>query len=203
MAETKNASSKLPAGAAGTDEDEFYDSASDSFPKAEHLAPSVPPKFGPGRLVAIWPTGHGTRKNERGETYPFVTTVTLTLDDGPDGDLTGPGWSEDAVELIPPGVVRLDDFQHSTSGLVARLQRRLVGRNADGVPLKFRPMIGRMNTQASKANKNVPAYSISAVTDADKVTIRQHGDRIRAINTELEDAATTGSADPDTAAFSE
>lgn len=185
--------------------DSFYDDATDVFPKVEHLAPSIPPNFGDGRLLAIWVTGEGKRKNDRGEFYPYVETVTVALDEGPNGQdwLTGSnGWSEEASTLIPASPARLDKFQHSTGGLVGRLLPRLTGRNREGVPLRFRPMIGRINTQPSKANKHVPAYSIAKPTDADRAIVEAHGDYIRKINRELETAATTGS-DPDTAAFTE
>jgi hypothetical protein len=185
-------------------QDDFYDDATDTFPKVEHLAPSIPPNFGAGRLCAIWVTGEGKRKNDRGEFYPYVETVTVVLDEGPNGQdwLTGQnGWSEDASTLVPASPFRLDKFQHSTGGLVSRLSRRLTGRNADGVPLRFRPMIGRINTQSSKANKHVPAYSIAKPTDADREVVNGHGDLLRSINRELEAAETTGGSDPDTAAF--
>jgi hypothetical protein len=169
----------------GQDADDFYDDATAGFPKAEHLAPSVPPKFGPGRLVAIWARENGKRKNDKGEVYPFVDTITVTLDDGPDGDLTGPGWSEDAVELVPPGVQRLE-LQHSTGGLVARLSKRVEGVNAKGIKLKYRPMIGRINTQASKNNKNVAAFSVSEPTDEDRSIVDKHREMIIGINQELE-----------------
>lgn len=162
-----------------TDEDsEWMDGASATFPKAENLAPSIPPKFGPGRLVAIWAQETGTRKNDQGKEYPFVQTLTLVLDDGPDG-----GQSDEVVGSAP---VRLEDFQHSTSGLVARLQKRVTGVNAKGVPLRYRPMIGRMNTQASKQNKNVAAFSISEPTAEDMIVARKYKDMITGINKELE-----------------
>lgn len=179
---------------------EFYDDATDNFPKVSHLAPSVPPKFGEGRLVAIWVTGEGKRKNDEGEFYPYVETVTVTLDDGPDGALSGPGWDPEAEDLVGPGVNRLDKFQHSTGGLVARLTKRLTGKDKNGVPLRFRPMVGRLNTQPSKKNKNVPAYSIRPCTEAERAIVERHGDMIRAINKELETGETTG-GDPDTQAF--
>lgn len=169
------------------DDDDFYDDASSAFPKVEHLAPSVPPKFGPGRLLAIWVQAAGKRKNDRGEFYPYVETVTVTLDDGPEG-LSAPGWPDEAAATVPAGVQRLDKFQHSTSGLVARLERRLTARNPKGVLLKYRPMIGRINTQASSANKNVAAYSISEPTEADRAVIEAHKAMIIAINHELEAA---------------
>lgn len=170
---------------------DFYDDATDTFPKMEHLAPSVPPNFGPGRLVAIWAIGQGTRQNDKGKTYPYVETVTVTLDDGPSG-LSGLGWEPTAAELVPEGVQRLDKFQHSTGGLVARLGKRVDGRSQDGTPLRFRPMIGRINTQPSSQNKNVAAYSISRPTDEDRAIVERHGDLIRSINKELETKETTG-----------
>jgi hypothetical protein len=181
-----------------TGADDFYDDATDTFPKAEHLAPSIPPNFGDGRLLAIWVLSEGTRTGDNGP-YPFVETITVTLDDGPNG-LDAPGFPEESEELVGSGFQRLDKFQHSTGGLVARLSKRLTGRNRDGVPLRFRPLIGRINTQPSKNNKHVPAYSLSTPVDSDREIISSYGNEIRAINRELEDAATTGG---DTAAFKE
>lgn len=194
MVDSKSKAAGKPA------EDDFYDDATNEFPKVEHLAPSLPPKFGPGRLLAIWVKGAGTRTNDKGKTYKYVDTITVTLDDGPEG-LSAPGWAENAEELVPAGVQRLD-LQHSTGGLVARLEKRLNGKAVDGTPLKFRPLIGRLNTQASSQNKNVAAYSISQPTDEDRAVIRGHGDMIRGINAELEKGATEG-ADPDTSPFTE
>lgn len=174
------------------DEDDFYDEASSLFPKAEHLAPSIPPKFGDGRLVAIWPTSQGTRTSKTdNKPYPYVETVTVVLDDGPDGNLSGPGWAEEAAEIVPAvgdgEPVRLDKFQHSTSGLVARLEKRLTGKHPKTkTPLRFRPMIGRMNTRASANNKNVAAYSVAEMTDGDRVIAEKHKAYIIAINKELE-----------------
>jgi hypothetical protein len=175
-----------------TDEDsEWMDGASASFPKAEHLAPALPPNFGPGRLVAIWAKSAGNRRNDSGKEYPYVSTLTLVLDEGPDGQawLTGQnGWDPEASTIVPASPVRLDDFQHSTGGLVARLQKRLTGKTPAGVSLRYRPMVGRMNTQASKTNKNVAAFSISEPTQADMEVARKYKDMIKAINAELEAA---------------
>jgi hypothetical protein len=163
-----------------SEDEEWMDGASATFPKAENLAPSVPPNFGPGRLVAIWAQENGTRTNDKGKTYPYVQTLTLVLDNGPDGTQV-----DDTVGNAP---VRLEDFQHSTGGLVARLSKRVTGKSPKGVPLKYRPMIGRMNTQASSQNKNVPAFSISEPTPEDMVKAREYKAMITAINAELEAA---------------
>jgi hypothetical protein len=174
-----NAKANESTAAVITDEDsEWMDGASATFPKAENLAPSVPPNFGPGRLVAIWAQENGTRKNDSGKEYPYVQTLTLVLDNGPDGNQT-----DDTVGKAP---VRLEDFQHSTGGLVARLSKRVTGKSPKGVPLKYRPMIGRMNTQASSQNKNVAAFSISEPTAADMEVARGYAEMIKGINAELE-----------------
>lgn len=159
-------------------EDEFYDDATSAFPSIEHLAPSVPPNFGAGRLVAIWAKENGTAKSStNNKDYGFTETITLVLDDGPDGDQVN--------ELVPAAPQRLD-LRHSTTGLYSRLRLRAEGVNAKGVPLRFRPMIGRINTQASRNNKNVPAYSIAEPTDADREIVMKFKDDIVAINKELE-----------------
>lgn len=172
------------------DDSEWMDGATASFPKTDDLAPTDPGKFGPGRLVAIWAKEKGSRLNEEGKPYPFVETLTLVLDDGPDGD--------QATELVGPAPVRLEGFQHSTTGLVARLEKRVKGVNAKNIPLRFRPMIGRMNTQASKKNKKVAAFSISEPTAEDMIIARKYKDMITTINRELEEAE---KAAEDTAAF--
>lgn len=183
-------------------DEDFYDDASSLFPKAEHLAPAGKP-FGPGRLVAIWPTGvKGTRKGTNGQPYTWVETVTLVLDESPNDQdwLTGQnGWDSQAAELVGPAPFRLDKFQHSTTGLVARLEKRIDGKNQAGVPLRFRPMIGRMNTQPSSVNKNVAAFSISEMTDEDRQgPLQRHKALIISINKELEAAAKNAE---DSAAF--
>lgn len=177
-----NAKAAEPTKAVTAEDEEWMDGASATFPKAENLAPSVPPNFGAGRLVAIWALENGTRKNDKGKEYPYVNTLTLVLDNGPDGDQTD--------EVIGNAPVRLEDFQHSTGGLVARLNKRVTGVNAKGVKLKYRPMIGRMNTQPSSQNKNVAAFSISEPTAEDMAVARQYKDMITAINKELEEKDT-------------
>jgi len=189
---TSNKPADVNTKAITSEDEEWMDGASATFAKAEHLAPSLPPNFGDGRLVAIWAQENGTRKstNPGGKDYPFVSTVTLVLDEGTNGQdwLTGAnGWDAEASTVIPAAPVRLDDFQHSTGGLVARLSKRVTGVNVKtGTPLKYRPMIGRMNTRASAQNKNVPAFSISEPTAADMVIARKYADMIKGINAELE-----------------
>jgi hypothetical protein len=175
MATSNKANDTAPAITA--EDEEWMDGASSAFPKVENLAPSIPPNYGDGRLLAIWALSNGTRKGDNG-TYPFVETVTLVLDNGPDG--------KQVDDLVGPAPVRLDGFQHSTTGLVSRLNKRVDATNPKGVRLKYRPMIGRLNTQASKANKNVAAFSIAEPTAADMVIAREYKAMITAINAELE-----------------
>jgi hypothetical protein len=164
---------------AADDDDDWMDGASSTFPKMENLAPCVSGSFGPGRLVAIWAVSNGERKNDEGKVYPYVETVTLVLDDGPDGNMF-----DDLIGVAP---VRLEGFQHSTGGLVARLSKRVNGVGVNGVKLRYRPIVGRINTQASKINKHVAAFSISEPTDQDMAVAREYKAMIIGINKELEE----------------
>lgn len=160
-----------------TNEDEFYDDASSAFPSPEDLCPADPKGEVVGRLVAIWALANGTAKGENGP-YPFTESVTLVLDDGPNGDL--------ATDLIGAAPQRLD-LRHSTTGLQSRLRGRVEGINAKGVRLKYRPLIGRVNTRPStKYKKGSPAYSISEPSVEDRAIIEAHKAQIIAINRELE-----------------
>lgn len=161
------------------DGDDFYDDASTSFPAIADLAPDGTfdrGRVGPGRLVAIWVRKGGTRKGDNG-IYEYVETVTLVLDDGPDGNYFS--------EQVPQAPQRLDGFQHSTTGMVTRLKPRLTGKDAKGRELKYLPMVGRINTQVSKVAKDKAAYSISPPEDADRVILNFHRDMIIGINREL------------------
>ena len=173
--------------------DEFYDEATEAFPSVDDLAP-LADKNNPtteGRLVAIWALENGQDKGDNGM-YPWTKTITLVLDDGPEGDQT--------TELVGPAPVRLE-LRHSTVGIQTRLAPRVNGRDKNDQPLRFRPMIGRVNTRPStRYKKGSPAVSISKPTDADKGIVMAHAEQIRSINAELEQAATLG-ASPDSAAF--
>lgn len=171
-------------------QDEFYDDATEAFPSVDDLAPLATNKNPDttGRLVAIWALENGTAQGEKGP-YSFTETITLVLDDGPDGD--------QATELVGAAPVELK-LRHSTTGIQTRVGPRVEGmskpkRDADGqiitpsVPLKFRPMIGRINTRAPKNYKNGnPAVSIAVPTDADREIARRYETEIRAINERLE-----------------
>jgi hypothetical protein len=161
------------------DEDEFYDNATDAFPSVEHLAPSVPPNFGDGRLVAIWALENGQAKSKTdGSVYGYTQTITLALDDGPNGDQIN--------EMVGPAPFRVP-MRHSTGYIHSKLKDRVTGKNQKGVPLRFRPYLGRVNTQVSKASKNQAAYGIVPATEQEIAdVVMRHKALIVSINKELE-----------------
>lgn len=156
-------------------EDEFFDSATSEFAAKEDLK---------DRLVAIWNTGKaGTRKSDAtGKPYDYVETVTLVLDDGPNG------WQAKRPEgdpnLVPSvadeGPQRLDGFQWSATGIYTRTVKRPVGG---------KPMIGRINSKPNKTKGMSPPWSIAEMTEEDKVTAREHRDLLISITEELAKAA--------------
>jgi hypothetical protein len=189
MASNTKANETAPAVTA--EDEEWMDGAKTAFPSIENLAPSLRGSYGPGRLVAIWAVenGVGQSTTTAGKTYGYTETITLVLDDGPDGTQTD--------ELIGAAPVRLE-MRHSTTGLHSRLKPRVDGVNAKGIKLRFRPMVGRINTQESKNSKNQAAFSISDPSPEDMVTARKYKDMILSINQELEAKA---ASDEDSAAF--
>lgn len=173
-----NAKANTEAAPAVTAEDEeWMDGAKAAFPSIENLAPSIPPNFGAGRLVAIYARENGVGKGDNGP-YPYVETITLVLDNGPDG-----AQSDDLVPAVTGDPIRLD-LRHSTTGLVARLKPRV------GTAKGNRPLVGRINTQASSRNKNVAAFSIAEPTAEDMNVARAAKAYIMAVNKELDEAAT-------------
>lgn len=141
-------------------EDEFFDSATSEFPAKEDLK---------DRLVAIWNTGkEGTRTSQAtGKSYPWVETVTLVLDDGPQG-WNAVRWDGEA-NLVPSvatdGPQRLDGFQWSAAGIYSRASKR---------PIGGKPMIGRINSRKNSVKGMADAWSISEMTDEDKDIARKH-----------------------------
>lgn len=185
------ATKKAPA--PQVEEDDFYDDATEAFPSKDDLAPLADQKKNPttdGRLVAIWAQKNGRDKKANGQgMYDWTESITLVLDDGPDGD--------QVTDLVGPAPVELN-LRHSTSGIQSRLAPRVDGmtkpkRDQDGniivpaVSLKFRPMIGRVNTRPSTVQKGGSlAFSIAAPTEEDKVIIEKHKALIKEINQRLE-----------------
>jgi hypothetical protein len=157
-----------------TPEDEFFDDAQETFPGKEDLK---------DRLVAVWALEKGTDKNADGKVYATVQSVTLVLDDGPDG------WSPTSIrdgEATPNRVPSVEEeglqelaLRWSTEGMVSRLAPR--------VDKTTKPMIGRINSRPNKVKGRSASWSIAAPTEDDKVIVRQHADEIRAVSQRIQD----------------
>lgn len=154
-------------------EDEFFDDAQDVFPGKEDLK---------DRLVAVWALENGQDQNAEGKRYATVKTVTLVLDDGPDGTSAETAIRDEEVgpNRVGPAPAELD-LRWSTEGMVARLAPR-VGKT-------WKPMIGRINSQKNKVKGRSPSWSISAPTEEDKIIAREHAGLIRAVSSRLETEA--------------
>lgn len=175
----------------GTTQDEFYDDAQDVFPGKEDLK---------DRLVAVWALEKGTDKNTDGKTYPFVTSVTLVLDDGPNGwsptSIRDGEATENRVPSVDEEGLQEINLRWSTNGMVSRLAPR-VGRT-------FKPMVGRINSRPNKTKGRSASWSIASTTDEDKATIRAHESEIREIMNRLQAEKDKALGDsPDNAAFTE
>lgn len=185
-------------------DDEFYDEATNEFPSVNDLVPGAHNMIKDtvlGRLVAIWALENGTRKNDSGGTYEYTDAIVLVLDDGPDG--------KQVTDLVPAAPWE-GKLRFSTAGTQSRLAPRVDGwtkakKGEDGkvivpsVPMKFRPMIGRINARPSTKVKNgSPAISIASPEPEDKPTIQKFKADIVEINKRLEAKAT---AAEDAAAF--
>jgi hypothetical protein len=157
------------------EDEDFFESATSEFPAKEDLK---------DRLVAIWNTGKtGTRKSEAtGLPYPYVETITVVLDDGPNG------WQdrrpEGAPNLVPSvaehGPQRLDGFQWSATGVYSRAVKRPVGSI---------PMIGRINMKPNKTKGMSPPWNIDEMTDADREIAREHRALLITVTNEIRNGA--------------
>jgi hypothetical protein len=175
--------------------EDLFDDAQEEFPGKEDLK---------DRLVAIWVTGkHGVRKSDAvgSRPYDWYETITLVLDDGPNWNGTKVVDDETKPMLVPSvaaeGPQRLDGFQHTTSGLTARLASRVAlspaapavnGAGTVDKPKTFKPMLGRINSKKNRVQGRSPSWSIGEPVEADRVIARSHADLIRQISKELETA---------------
>jgi hypothetical protein len=159
--------------APAVDED-LFDEASEEFASKEDFK---------DRLVAVWVTGKkGTRQNADGKEYGWVETITLALDDGPDG--------ESATQLVGSAPARQDNLQWSTEGMVSRLLPRITIKDANGNPI-YRPMIGRVNSRKNKVKGRSDSWSIASPTDEDKAVAVAHGALLASITAEVKAARET------------
>jgi hypothetical protein len=166
-------------------QDEFFDDAQDVFPGKEDLK---------DRLVAVYALEKGTDFNDRKEPYPIVQSVTLVLDDGPDGwqatVIRDGEQAENRVASVEAEGIQELSLRWSTNGMVSRLAPR-VGKT-------FKPMIGRINSRPNKTKGHSASWSISSPTDADKDVARKYEAELRAISARLEAEANKAT---DAAAF--
>lgn len=147
---------------------DLYDDASEEFAGKDDLK---------DRLVAIWVTGkQGTRLGSDGTPYPYVETLTMVLDDGPNG--------ETFTDLVPQAPQRLEDFQHSTTGLVSRLKPRITLKDANGDPV-YKPLVGRVNSRKNKTKGFSDSWSIAAPTEDDRLILAPFEDMIRSTTAEM------------------
>lgn len=167
MAKANENANTTPAG-----EEDFYDDAAETFPGKEDLK---------DRLVAVWALTRGQDKNSDGRLYPYVTSVTMVLDDGPTG------WSPTSIkdgETVPNLVPSVADngpqelnLRWSTEGMVSRLDPR-IGKTD-------KPMVGRINSRANKVKGRSASWSIAAPTDEDKAIARTHLAAVKAVTARL------------------
>lgn len=153
--------------------DEFWDDAQETFPGKEDLK---------DRLVAVWALEKGQDKNADGKVYATVQSITLVLDDGPEG------WQVQVIrddEMTPNRVPSVTDegpqelaLRWSTEGMVSRLGPR-VGKTV-------KPMLGRINSRPNKVKGRSASWSISSPTEEDYAVARQHGEAIKAIIQRME-----------------
>lgn len=169
-----------------TEDLELFDNAKQEFPSKYDLR---------DRLVAIWVTGKkGERPGQKGESYPWVETVTLVMDD-PNGtqDWDGMVKNEDGdlVETLVPSVVaegptRLNNFQWSAGGPVSRLEPRIMLKDKKTDAPIYRPLIGRINERKStQKGRNNPWGIATCTEDEMKYISENFADKLRAITIEV------------------
>ncbi len=178
-----------------TQADEFYEDAQDNFPSKFDFE---------DRLVAIWPTGKtGTRQGENGKDYPWIETLTLALDDGPDGD-KGVGLTSDREEfLVGPAPAHAEGLQWSAAGVYSRVRPKL-GKTIqldDGSTVPdYRPVCGRINRRKNAKKGLADSWSLGKPTDEDREILRANADVIKRMTAKVKaDAEKAG----DEAAFDE
>lgn len=171
-------------------EDEFYEDAQDNFPSKWDFE---------DRLVAVWPTGKtGTRVGENGKEYPWIETITMALDDGPDGD-KGEGLTGDREEfLVGPAPAHAEGIQWSAAGVYSRVRPKLgktmlaekkdehgkvvTDRSGQAVMetvVDYRPVCGRINRRKNAKKGLADSWSLGKPTEEDRVILRAMADDIK------------------------
>jgi len=165
-----------------TTADEFYEEAQDNFPSKFDFE---------DRLVAIWPTGRtGEREGENGKPYPWIETLTLALDDGPDGD-KGVGLTSDREEfLVGPAPAQAEGIQWSAAGVYSRVRPKLGKTIPDPAnPTQqipdYRPVIGRINRRKNAKKGMADSWSLGKPAEGDRAIMRQHEALIRSLTAKV------------------
>lgn len=138
---------------------ELFDDVPNAFESKFHLK---------DRLVAVWVTGkHGMRKGENGD-YPWEETITLVLDDGPNGwqaevlNFDSGSMEENLVPSVAEnGPQKLANFQWSATSLTSRLAPRREKKNN-------RPMLGRINAKPNKQKGRAAPWAMESATPEEK-----------------------------------
>jgi len=156
------------------DDDDLFEPAKSEFPAKEDLK---------DRLVAIYPTGKsGLRKSAvpGGKDYSWVETITVVLDDGPDGVTY-----TDLVPLVnatEPGTpIVLRNFQWSAGGIFSRIDPKRTDPKVPGT-------VGRINSRPNSKKGLADAWSISTPTDDEMATARRFAAQCKAVRDEIKAA---------------
>ena len=156
------------------DDDDLFEPAKSEFPAKEDLK---------NRLVAIYPTGKsGTRKSAANDkAYGWVETITVVLDDGPNGD--------SVTDLVGPAPQVLRNFQWSAGGIFSRVEQKMTNPSVPGT-------VGRINSRPNSKKGLADAWSISTPTEDEMAIARKFAaqckaarDEIKAARQQLEDEA--------------
>jgi hypothetical protein len=168
------------------EDDDLFDAATNQFPSKEDME---------NRLVLIWPTGkNGTRRSEStGKPYRWYETVTVVIDDGPNGwqAQRSDGDPNLIASVAENGPQTLNNYQWTPGGLVARLESRVT----DGKPNTYKPILGRINQRKNKNKGMANPWSIAEPTDEDKATARRYTDLIRKTSADLKARVEAGTGD--------
>lgn len=151
-------------------DDDLFEPAKTEFPAKEDLK---------DRLVAIYPTGKvGTRLSAaNNKQYGWVETITVVLDDGPEG--------VSYTDLVPlvnenePGTpVVLRNFQWSAAGIFSRIDQKRTNPSVPGT-------VGRINSRPNSKKGLADAWSISTPTEEEMAIARKYADVCRAVREEI------------------
>lgn len=141
------------------DEDDVFEASSDEFAGKEDML---------NRLVMIYPTGReGTERGASGKPFTWYDTMTVVLDDGPDGwqpMIAGKdGMRENLIPSVAENGPQVVQYRWSTTGAVTRLAKKLPKHN-DGKPVG---LLGRIDRGKATGGNTAP-WRPNPPTEADR-----------------------------------